>query len=296
MNDSLKEALERIKEIELENNLLREENRQAKRIHVMWQDSLLKLKEAQKELKLNELKLIDARNRAEEASQAKSEFLSRMSHELRTPMNAILGFGQILEMDVDGLSEIQRENVKEILIAGRHLLELINDMLDMSRIESGKMEISMEEVKLDDLLQQCLVLIGPAAKERRLEIVDHISGKGHTVRADYTRLKQALLNLLSNAVKYNREQGRIILDSETMDNQRLRIRVTDTGRGLTEEERDRLFIPFERLNISSNVEGVGIGLVISRRLVELMGGTVGVESSALGEGSTFWVELALSTR
>lgn len=237
--------------------------------------------------------LIHAKEAAEEANKAKSDFLSRMSHELRTPMNAILGFGQMLQMDADRLNETQRDNVKEILDAGSHLLNLIDEVLDLAKIESGKMEISMNEILVDDLLQGCVTLIRSQAEARQLEIIDHVSGKGHTVLADFTRLKQALLNILSNAVKYNREHGRISLNSETVDKHRIRISVTDTGKGLTEDDIAQLFTSFERLNAKSNIEGTGIGLVITKRLVELMGGTIGVESTP-GEGCTFWIELELS--
>ena len=230
---------------------------------------------------------------AEKASQAKSEFLSRMSHELRTPMNAILGFGQILKLNADELSEIHRGNVIEILDAGYHLLNLIDEVLDLAKIESGKLEIQMEEVSVDEVIKQCVTLISPQVDARQLEFIEHDSDKGYTVHADFTRLKQVLLNLLSNAVKYNSNHGRITVDSQVVDKQRLRIRVTDTGEGLTDEEIAILFIPFERLSAANNVEGTGIGLVITKNLVELMGGVMGVESIP-GEGCTFWVELELS--
>lgn len=237
---------------------------------------------------------LQLRKEAEHANTAKSEFLSRMSHELRTPLNAVLGFGQLLDLDAEGLNATQRGNVKEILVAGRHLLNLINEVLDLAKIESGKMEITMEDVPVDDPLQQCITLIQSQAEARQVELIDHISGKGYTVQADFTRLKQALLNLLSNAVKYNHDHGRITLDCETIGKQVLRIRVTDTGRGLTKEDRNKLFTPFERIDAANNVEGTGIGLVITKHLLELMGGTIGVESTP-GEGSTFWIELALSS-
>lgn len=233
-----------------------------------------------------------ARIEAERANMAKSEFLSRMSHELRTPMNAILGFGQILEMDEDDLSDNQRRNVSEILEAGHHLLNLINEVLDIAKIESGKFDLSMEEVHLDEALQQSLKLISAQAQERQIEIVDNLGGKGYIVRADFMRLKQILLNLLSNAVKYNSENGRIVLDGNVTSEQRLRIRVTDIGDGLSEDELSRLFTPFDRLNKFDNVEGTGIGLVITKHLVELMNGAIGVESTP-NKGSTFWVDLTL---
>ena len=216
-----------------------------------------------------------------------------MSHELRTPLNAILGFGQILEMKPEGLDEIQQSNVQEILVAGRHLLNLINDVLDMARIESGRIEVSMEAVHVDDVLQQSLALEQALVKARQIEIIDNISDKGYVVQADFTRLKQVLVNLLSNAVKYNGEHGRITLGGRLIDKQRLRICVTDTGKGLTEEEISKLFTSFERLDAANNVEGTGIGLVITQHLTKLMGGTIGVESLP-GKGSTFWVEFALS--
>lgn len=226
------------------------------------------------------------------ANEAKSQFLTRMSHELRTPMNAILGFGQMLELEAEKLNENQKLNVTEILDAGYHLLNLINDILDLAKIEAGKTEIHSQEVNVGDILKQCISLIQPQAETRQIELIDHISGNNQTVMADPTRFKQVLLNLLSNAVKYNREFGQIKLESETIDNKRLRIFVKDTGEGLSVEDLSKLFTPFERFNTINNIEGSGIGLVITKHLVELMGGSVSVDSKP-NEGSVFCVELAL---
>ncbi|MDH5601627.1 MAG: response regulator, partial [Gammaproteobacteria bacterium] len=247
------------------------------------EQSILLLKEENIERKI-------AENKAQKASAAKSDFLSRMSHELRTPMNAIMGFSQLLE--ADNLNENQQSNVEQILLAGEHLLQLINELLDLTAVEAGKLDMLIDEVDLDDVIQESVSLIKPLIESNKIKIVDCISGKGTMLYADYTRLKQVLLNLLSNAIKYNSAGGTITLDCEVVDEERFRISITDTGEGLTKEEVDKLFSSFERLNSKVNVEGAGIGLVIAKNLIELMGGSIGV-SSKPGQGCTFWVELYL---
>ncbi len=233
--------------------------------------------------------LVAARDLADKANSAKSEFLSRMSHELRTPLNAILGFGQLLGLDAEKMTADQSGNVTEIIDAGNHLLTLINEVLDLAKIESGKIEVKLTNVRLDDLLMKCISLIENSANERGIEIINHVNGN-YSVQADEVRIKQVLLNLLINAVNYNSPQGKIILTCKKVAGDRLRLCITDTGAGLSKEELDKLFTAFERLPNAAGIKGSGIGLVISQHLVELMSGAIGAESTP-GEGSTFWVEL-----
>lgn len=239
-----------------------------------------------------EQRVIERTAQLEAANQAKSEFLSRMSHELRTPLNAILGFGQLLEMD--DLDPEQGESVQHILKGGRHLLDLINEVLEIARIEAGRIALSLEPINVNEVLQEALDLLGPFAAERSVGLEAQASEVAdHHVLADRQRLKQVLLNLLSNAVKYNRDRGRVTVVCSEVPQDRLRIAVSDEGAGIAPENIRRLFTPFDRLGAEQGeVEGTGLGLALSKRLVEAMGGTIGVESEP-GPGSTFFVELPL---
>lgn len=236
--------------------------------------------------------LEEAREEAVKASQAKTDFLSSMSHELRTPMNAILGFSQLLEMDVEDSES--RENIAEILRAGHHLLELIDEVLDLAKIESGKVNLSLEDSLSIDLCRESLSLVRPLAKNKEVELVDQTQAAGtNMIHVDQTRFKQVLVNLLSNAIKYNNKGGKVILSCAAQPSGMLRFKVRDTGKGLNEEQQQRLFTPFDRLGAeASTTHGTGIGLVISKRLIEGMGGALGY-SSQEGEGSCFWVDIKL---
>ncbi|CAN5688998.1 hypothetical protein BH23GEM8_BH23GEM8_16820 [soil metagenome] len=232
--------------------------------------------------------LEDARRAAEHANGAKTAFLSRMSHELRTPLNAILGFAQLLEQDLD--SEDDRESTAQILRAGHHLMRLIDDVLQISRIEQGEMQISMEAVGLSEVLNQALELVQPDATAANVHI--HASAdRGYHVFADIQRLRQVLLNLLTNAIKYNRHDGHIVIRISPRPRDRLRIRIADTGRGIPRRRKSALFTPFDRLGVeSTGIEGTGLGLALSRRLVEQMNGSIGARSSE-SRGSIFWIDL-----
>jgi signal transduction histidine kinase/AmiR/NasT family two-component response regulator len=231
---------------------------------------------------------------AETANQTKSAFLSSMSHELRTPLNAILGFGQLLESESMPVTAAQKkEFVSHILKAGRHLLVLINEVLDLAKVESGTLTLSPEPVALAEVLRECREMIEPLAKEHGLRTIFPPEGAEH-VLADRTRLKQILLNLLSNAIKYNRAGGSVVVACTSAAAGRLRISVQDTGAGLAADKLQQLFQPFNRLGQEAGAqEGTGIGLVVTKRLVELMGGSIGV-SSNVGMGSVFWIELPVT--
>jgi signal transduction histidine kinase/ActR/RegA family two-component response regulator/CHASE3 domain sensor protein len=233
-----------------------------------------------------------AKREAETANQAKSEFLSRMSHELRTPLNSILGFAQLLELS--DLDERGRDNVEHILKGGYHLLDLINEVLDLARIETGRLSLSPEPVCMREALRDALDLVRPLALEQNIHISPEVAIRcDRHVHADRQRLKQVLLNLLSNAIKFNRNGGSIVLACEETSENKLRIEITDSGCGISPEGLKKIFTPFERLAADrTEVGGTGLGLALSKRLVEAMGGTIGVES-AVGLGSKFFIELTL---
>ena len=241
------------------------------------------------------VELESAKSTAEKANLAKSDFLSSMSHELRSPLNAILGFAQLLESTSPLPTASQKENIAQILQAGWHLLKLINEVLDLAVVESGKMSLSPESVSLAEVISECQAMMEPQAKQRGISMTFPQLDIPYYVHADRTRVKQVLINLLSNAIKYNREQGTVEVKCTTTSPERIRISVKDTGAGLPPEKLTQLFQPFNRLGQESRAgEGTGIGLVMSKRVVELMEGAIGVEST-VGVGSVFWIELLLTT-
>ncbi len=232
---------------------------------------------------------------AEKANLAKSDFLSSMSHELRTPLSAILGFAQLIESGTPPPTPSQKRSVDQILQAGWYLLDLINEILDLALIESGKLSLSLEPVSLAEVMSECETMIESQAEKRGIAVSFPELGAPVFVNVDRTRLKQVLINLLSNAIKYNTAHGKVTLKCVDRPSGRIRICVEDTGEGLAAEKIDQLFQPFNRLGQEASTEqGTGIGLVMTKRLVELMGGTIGVEST-IGKGSMFWIELNVTT-
>jgi PAS domain S-box-containing protein len=242
-----------------------------------------------------ESELKEATAAAEQANRAKTDFLSSMSHELRTPLNAILGFAQLMDSGTPPPTATQKRNLEQILKAGWYLLDLINEVLDLALIESGKITLSLEPVPLAEVMQECRAMIEPQAQKHGIGMTYPRLDAPLFLRADRTRLKQILINLLSNAIKYNRPGGQVTVECAPRPPSSIRLSVRDSGAGLTPAQVAQLFQPFNRLGKEGSAEeGTGIGLVVTKRLAELMGGAIGVES-APGVGSVFWVELALTS-
>jgi PAS domain S-box-containing protein len=238
-----------------------------------------------------ELELNSARAVAEQANLAKSEFLSSMSHELRTPLSAILGFAQLIESGLPAPTTSQKRSLDQILKAGWYLLDLINEILDLALIESGKLSLSLEPISISEVMRESQAMIEPQAQKRGVSVSFPQFDGPYFVKADRTRVKQVLINLLSNAVKYNKAGGTVLVECIARENGRVRICVKDSGEGLTADQLAQLFQPFNRLGQEGSAEkGTGIGLVVCKRLVELMGGTIDV-GSTVGEGSVFSIEL-----
>ena len=242
-------------------------------------------------LQESNIELENAKAAAEKANLAKSEFLSSMSHELRTPLNAVLGFAQLMESEVPPPTPTQTLSIDQILRAGWYLLRLINEILDLSMIESGRLTMSQEAMSLSEVLQDCQAMIEPEAKNRGITMCFLELDLPFYVYADRTRVKQVIINLLSNAIKYNRSGGNVVVQCVAVGENRVRVNVKDTGLGLSQDQLAQLFQPFNRLGKENTTqEGTGIGLVVTKQLVELMGGAIGVES-IVDVGSVFWVEL-----
>jgi len=254
-----------------------------------------RLREQQLALQDTNVELEAARALAETANRAKSEFLSAMSHELRTPLNAVLGFAQLLASEKPPPSVSQQRSLDQILKGGWYLLQLINEILDLAMIESGKVTMSQESMGLADVLKDCQALIAPQAEKRGIRLLFSAMSEPFFVHADRTRVKQVLINLLSNAIKYNRRGGMVIVECANVAGGRVRMSVTDTGAGLNAQQVEQLFQPFNRLGQEDGAEeGTGIGLVVTKQLTELMGGAIGV-TSEVGVGTTFWIELAATS-
>jgi signal transduction histidine kinase/AmiR/NasT family two-component response regulator len=242
-----------------------------------------------------ESELNEAMAAAESANRAKTDFLSSMSHELRTPLNAILGFAQLMESGAPSPTPSQKRHIDQILKAGWYLLELINEILDLALIESGKLTLSREPVSLVEVMLECRAMIEPQAHKRGIGMTFPRFEVPYFVEADRTRVKQVLINLLFNAVKYNKPGGAVVVECALSPRASIRISVRDTGAGLAPEQLAQLFQPFNRLGKEAGAEeGTGIGLVMTKRLVELMGGMIGADST-VGQGSVFWIELSLTS-
>ena len=256
-------------------------------------DMTSSLEVAQSKDKLRTDALVEAKKEADRANRAKSLFLSSMSHEMRTPMNAILGFAQLIELDAK--DKLTKDNIREINHAGDHLLELIDDLLELSEIEAGKVKLCIETNKLKNILDFCLSMVKASAEKRSIQIDNKVDSLPDiNIYVDDKRFKQVVLNLLSNAIKYNKENGRVILNYSLEDEKMLCLSITDTGKGIDSHHHDNIFDHFDRAGQEcSNITGSGLGLAISKKLIEKMNGSIGFEST-VGEGSHFWVKIPIS--
>ena len=264
-------------------------------VHRLVLSDITDRKQLDQALQEKNVELDRARQVAEKANRAKTEFLSSMSHELRSPLNAILGFAQLMESGSPPPTPIQQGNLKQILHAGWYLLDLINEILDLALIESGKLLLALEPLALSEVLLDCQAMVEPLAQKGAIQMRFPKLDRPCFISADRTRVKQVLINLLSNAIKYNRAGGSVEVTCSSPTAHRLRINVHDSGEGLTPEKLAQLFQPFNRLGQEGSAkEGTGIGLVVSKRLAELMSGTIGVQST-VGAGSVFWIELNLTS-
>ena len=273
--------------------------------YVSVRTDITQVRQAKEDAYIAELEIMKAKDEAENANRAKSAFLSRMSHELRTPMNAICGYAQLLKMDIDDrFTSEQVNNVDEILQASNQLLILINEILELSKIESGKLRIAIEKVSCPDIIIAAVNLLKPLLHEKNITLniemkgefisIDDLNSYDIKLKVDRRRFREVILNLLSNAIKYNYDNGKIIIRFDNADNNCLRISVIDTGKGIDKESLSELFTEFNRLaQEDSLIEGTGIGLMIAKNTTELMDGNIGVESE-IGKGSTFWVEFPLA--
>jgi PAS domain S-box-containing protein len=289
-HDNLEERVqERTSELEDANKALQGEIAERQMAMGALRDMVARLEEAKQEAE-------KARAEAYEASAAKSEFLSRMSHELRTPLNAIIGFSQLLEAKSQNFSLRQRQSIQQINKAGHHLLKLINEVMDIARVETGRISHSLEPVQVYELLDESVAMMRPIAEESSITIIaDSDTWCREFVIADRQRLRQILINLLSNAIKYNRVQGQVMISCSREEDDTLQICVRDTGTGMTPEEITRLFVPFERLHAAnSTIEGTGLGLALSQRLITTIGGSLWAQSNK-GQGSSFFIKLPLAT-
>ena len=245
-------------------------------------------------LEVQNSELDNARRTAETANRAKSDFLANMSHELRTPLGTILGYAQLIGSGTPPLSLSQQSNIEQIVQAGWYLLELVNEVLDLATVESGKLALSLEPTLLSSIVLECQAMLQLMAEQRAIDLTVSRIDEPCFVHADRIRVKQVLINLLSNAIKYNRLGGTVVVTYQLVANERMRICIADTGQGLAVESVAQLFQPFNRLGQARNAEqGTGIGLAMCKRLIELMGGAIGVQST-LGQGSVFWIELNLA--